>query len=61
MTDIIKGIGEITVSLIILAIPMLLAIGLYENWCDFIKLILIMLFIGDICVVGLMVHDLQDL
>ena len=61
MTDIIKGIGEITVSLIILAIPMLLVIGFYENWYDFIKLILIMFFIGDICVVGLMVHDLQDL
>lgn len=60
MSDIIEGIGELTVSLIMIAIPMLLVIGFYENWCEFIKLILIMLFVGDFCVVGIIVHNLQD-
>lgn len=60
MTDIIEGVGEITVSLIIIIIPMLLVIGFYENWCEFIKLILIILFVGDFCVVGIIVHNLQD-
>ena len=60
MNDIIKGIGEITVSLIMVIIPMLLVVGFYENWCGFIKLILIMLFVGDFCVVGTIVHNLQD-
>lgn len=60
MSDIIKGIGELTVSLIMIAIPMLLVIGFYENWCGFIKLILTMLFVGDFCVVGTIIHNLQD-
>lgn len=60
MNDIIEGIGEITVSLIMVIIPMLLVIGFYENWCEFIKLILIILFVGDFCVVGTIIHNLQD-
>ena len=60
MYDIIEGVGELVVSLIIIAIPMLLVIGLYENWCEFIKLILIMLFIGDLCFIGTTVHILKD-
>lgn len=60
MNDIIEGIGEITVSLIIIIIPMLLVIGFYENWYEFIKLILIMLFFCDFCVVGTIIHNLQD-
>lgn len=60
MTDIIKGIGEVTVSLIMVIIPMLLVIGFYENWCEFIKLILIILFVGDFCAVGVIIHNLQD-
>lgn len=60
MNDIIEGIGEITASLIIIIIPMLLVIGFYENWCEFIKLILIILFVGDFCVIGTIVHNLQD-
>lgn len=60
MTDIIEGIGEVTVSLIMVIIPMLLVIGFYENWCGFIKLILIILSVGDFCVIGIIVHNLQD-
>lgn len=60
MNNIIKGIGELTVSLIMIAIPMLLVIGFYENWCGFIKLILTMLFFGDFGIVGTIIHNLQD-
>ena len=59
MTDIIEGIGEVTVSLIMVMIPMLLVIGFYEDWYEFIKLILVMSFVGDFCLIGTIVHNLQ--
>lgn len=60
MNDIIKGVGEVTVSLIMIIIPMLFVMGFYENWCGFIKMILAMLSVGDFCVIGTIVHNLQD-
>lgn len=58
--DPIRSIGEITVTLITIIIPMLLVVGFYENWHDFIKWILIILFIGDTIAIGTMVHMIQD-
>lgn len=58
--DPIRSIGEITVTLITLIIPMLLVIGFYENWHDFIKWILIIFFVGDVIAIGAIVHMIED-
>lgn len=60
MKSTIKGVGIISTSMLIIAIPMLLVIGFYENWYDFINALLILFFILDVMLVGTVIYMLAD-
>lgn len=60
MKGAIKGVGMISTTMLIIAIPMLLVIGFYENWHDFINALLIIFFILDVMLVGTIISMLAD-
>lgn len=60
MKSVIKGIGVISTTILLIATPMLLVIGFYENWHDFIVALLIIFFILDVMLVGTVIYMLAD-
>lgn len=49
-----------TLTFIIIIIPMLLVIGFYENWYQIIKVILVLFFVVDFVAIGTVINALQD-
>ena len=55
MNNLVKVIGEIVLTILIIFIPMLTVFSFYSDWLDSIKFILVMLTAADFVSVGTMV------
>lgn len=60
MKGIVRSLGEMTLSFIVIIIPMLLVMGFYENWYQIIKVILVLFFVVDFIAIGTVINALQD-
>lgn len=58
MNNLVKVIGEIVLTILIIFIPMLSVFSFYSDWLDATKFILIMLTAVDFILVGTMVDKL---
>ena len=58
MNILVKVIGEIVLSTLIIIIPMLVVFSFYLDWFDLIKFFLVILMSVDLVLVGTMIDKL---
>lgn len=59
MNNLVKVIGEIVLTTLIIVIPMLVAFSFCLNWLDDTKFLLVILMIVDFIFVGTMIDKLK--